>query len=154
MHMPASTTPRQLPVPPHYMRAAEQQQVREMTGPMGRPAGDHRSADRIIEQSPVMQHFLDNRDHDHVLDELKMQVGDWTTANPEPAARANAAYDLDKVLRFLDNLDDRHLNASHSRNGQIDGFCCNSHSTHDNSEASQLQAFSRKGYAALRHLRT
>lgn len=154
MHMPASTTPGQLPVPPHYMRAAEQQQVREMTGPMGRPAGDHRSADRIIEQSPVLQQFLDNRDHYHVLDELKMQVGDWTTANPEPAARANAAYDLDKVLRFLDNLDDRQLNASHSRNGKVDGVASDGYSTLDNSEASLLQAFSRKGYAALRHLRT
>ncbi len=154
MHMPAVSIPAQLPVPPHYMRVAEQQQVREMTRPMGRPAGDHRSADRIIEQSPVLQHFLDNRDHDHLLDELKMQVGDWTTANPEPDARANAAYDLNKVLRFLDNLDDRHLNASHSRNGQVDGVASDGYSILDNSEASLLHAFSRKGYDVLRHLRT
>ncbi|WP_339497588.1 hypothetical protein [Pseudomonas sp. EA_15y_Pfl1_P101] len=154
MNTPASSSHMQLPIPPHYMRAAEQKQVRKMTGPMGRPSGDLRSADRIIEQSPVLKHFLDNRDNYHLLDDLKMQVGDWTTANPGPEARANAAYDLDKVLRFIDNLDDRSLNASHSRNGQIDGFSSNGYSTLDNSEASLLKEFSHKGYSVLRRLPT
>ena len=105
-----------LPVPPNYMRADEQKQVREMNGPMGRPVGDHRSADRIIEQSPVLKSFLDNRDNYLLIDDLKRNVGDWDSANPE--VRANAIYDLDKVLRFIDNLDDRYLNGSHSRNGK------------------------------------
>lgn len=141
-----------LPVPPNYMRADEQKQVREMNGPMGRHVGDHRSADRIIEQSPVLKSFLDNRDNYLLIDDLKRNVGDWDSATPE--VRANAIYDLDKVLRFIDNLDDRYLNGSHSRNGKIDGFASNGYSRLDNSEASLLKAFSDKGYPVLRHLRT
>ena len=141
-----------LPVPPNYMRADEQKQVREMNGPMGRPGGDHRSADRILEQSPVLKSFLDNRNNYHLIDDLKRNVGDWDSANPE--VRASAIYDLDKVLRFIDNLDDRYLNGSHSRNGEIDGFASNGYSLLDNSEASLLKAFSDEGYPALRHLRT
>ncbi|WP_231501165.1 MULTISPECIES: hypothetical protein [Pseudomonas] len=141
-------------VPPHYMRDDEQKQVREMNGPMGRPDGDHRSADSIIEKSSLLKSFLDNRDNYHMIDDLRRQVGDWTHANPDPEARANAAYDLDKVLRFIDNLDDRHLNAIHSRNGNIDGFASNGYGTLDNSEASVLKAFSEKGYSVLKHLRT
>ncbi|MDO9344766.1 hypothetical protein [Pseudomonas pergaminensis] len=152
--MNMSANPNQLHIPPNYMRVAEQQQIREMTGPMGRPTGDHRTAERIIEQSPILRHFLDNRYNYHLLDDLKRQVGDWTEANPDPQARANAAYDLDKVLRFLDNLDDRHLNASRSLNGQIDGVASNGYSIIDNSEISLLQAFSLNGYEALRGLRT
>ncbi|QHD07356.1 hypothetical protein PspR76_17175 [Pseudomonas sp. R76] len=136
------------------MRAAEQNQVREMTGPMGRPSGDHRSAERIIEQSSVMKRFLEGRDHYHVGEDLKKQVGDWTDANPDPQARADAAYDLDKVLRFIDNVDDRTLNASHSRNGYIDGFSEDGFGNRDNSEASLLQQFSWHGYETLRHLPT
>ena len=78
--MNMSATPNQLHIPPNYMRVAEQQQIREMTGPMGRPTGDHRTAERIIEQSPILRHFLDNRYNYHLLDDLKRQVGDWTEA--------------------------------------------------------------------------
>ncbi|WP_235864759.1 hypothetical protein [Pseudomonas costantinii] len=101
-----------------------------------------------------MRRFLEGRDHYEVGDELKMQVGDWTDANPDPKARADAAYHLDKVLRFLDNVDDRTLNGSHSRNGYIDGFSDDGYGTVDNSEASLLKAFSRKGYEVLRRLPT
>ena len=89
-----------------------------------------------------------------MIDDLKRQVGDWSGANPNPQTRADAAYDLDKVLRFIDNLDDRYLNGSHSRNGKIDGFASNGYSLLDNSEVSVLKAFSDKGYPVLRHLRT
>ncbi|MGB3126673.1 MAG: hypothetical protein WBB95_22920 [Pseudomonas sp.] len=143
-----------LPKPPHYMRAVEQQQVREMTGPTGRPAFDHRTAERIIEQSPIMKRFLEGRDHYEVGDELMMQVGDWTDANPDPTSRADAAYHLDKVLRFIDNVDERTLSASHSRNGHIDGFYNDGYGLAHDSEASLLKAFSRKGYEVLRYLQT
>ncbi|WP_256262172.1 hypothetical protein [Pseudomonas costantinii] len=101
-----------------------------------------------------MRRFLEGRDHYEVGDELKMQVGDWTDANPDLKARADAAYNLDKVLRFLDNVDDRTLSGSHSRNGYIDGFSDDGYGTVDNSEASLLKAFSRKGYEVLRRLPT
>lgn len=152
MPIPANLTP--LPIPSNYMRMAEQQQLREMTGPEGRPAGDHRSAERIIEQSAVLRRFLDNRDNYHLVDELKMQLGDWTLGNPDSKSRADAAYALDKVLRFIDNVDDRTLNDSHSRNGYIDGFADSGCGVVDPSEASLLKAFSRKGYEVLRYLPT
>ncbi|MGY2291690.1 hypothetical protein ACW9H6_18125 [Pseudomonas sp. SDO528_S397] len=142
------------PVPPHYMRAAEQQQVREMTGPVSRPHGDHRSAERIIEQSPVLRRFLNSRDHYEVGDELKRQVGDWTDANPNPQARADAAYTLEKVLKFIDNLDDRELTASRSRNGRVDGFRRDGYVTVPHSEASILKEFSHSGFRVLRYLPT
>ncbi|MDE2037154.1 MAG: hypothetical protein KGI95_29155, partial [Pseudomonas sp.] len=77
-----------------------------MTGATGRLAGDHRSSDQITEQSPVLKNFLDNRDHYEVSDDLKRQVGDWSAANQDPDSRADATYNLDKVLRFIDNVDD------------------------------------------------
>ncbi|WP_438867277.1 hypothetical protein [Pseudomonas sp. L1(2025)] len=143
-----------LPVPPNYMRVAEQNQLREMSAPMGRPAGDHRSAERIIEQSSVTRRFLESRDHYEIGDDLKKQVGDWTDANPDLEARANAAYDLDKVLRFIDNVDYRTLNGSESRNGHVDGFCLSGYGSTINSEASLLRQFSRYGYETLRYLPT
>ena len=84
-----------------------------------------------------------------MIDDLRRQVGDWSGANPNPQTRADAAHDLDKVLRFIDNLDDRQLNASHSRNGKIDGY-----DTLENSEASVLKEFSDKGYPVLREFLT
>lgn len=150
MSIPEGLKP--LPVPPNYMRAAERRQLLEMTGPMGRPAGDLRSAARIIEQSPVATRFLESRDHYDVGDDLKRQVGDWTDANPNPQARADAAYDLDKVLRFIDNVDDRTLNGSDSRNGHIDGFSDYGYSSLDNSEARLLSRFAQNGYEVLRRL--
>ena len=152
MYMSVTSAVLRLPsIPPHYMRAEEQKHLREMTEPVSRSAVDHRSADRIIEQSAVTRRFLDGREHYLVGDDLKLQVGDWTNANPAPQARADAAYNLDKVLRFIDNVDDRTLNASVSRNGQIDGFSESGYSYVDNSEASLLRRFSWYGYEELRH---
>ncbi|WP_395607696.1 hypothetical protein [Pseudomonas sp. B22129] len=101
-----------------------------------------------------MRRFLEGRDHYEVGDELMLQVGDWTHANPDPKARADAAYYLDQVLRFIDNVDDRTLKQSHSRNGFIDGFYSDGYGSADESEASLLKAFSRKGYEVLRYLPT
>lgn len=141
-----------LPTPPHYMRAAEQRQVREMTGPTGRLSIDHRSAESIINQSIIVRRFLEGRDHYQIGDDLKLQIGDWTDVNTDTKSRADAAYHLDKVLRFLDNVDDRTLNASHSRNGHIDGFDSSGYGTAAGSEASLLKAFSLNGYEILRNL--
>ncbi len=153
MAVSVSASLQPLPVPAHYMRVTEQDQIREMTGPTGRPAGDHRSAERIIENSPVMKRFLDTADHYQIGDDLKKRVGDWTEANPDPEARADAAYDLDKVLRFIDNVDDRTLQGGDSRNGKIEGFSDHGYRILNNSEADLLEAFAHEGYLTLRHLR-
>ena len=140
---------RPLPIPPNYMRVAERGEVRQMSGPMGRPAGDHRSAERIIEQSPVLKNYLDSRDSPQLVVDLKRHVGDWTEANPDPDARANAAYDLEKVLRYIDNLDESRLNGSEERNGKIDGFSELGVVILHNSEADRLDQFAREGYSVL-----
>lgn len=138
-----------LPIPPNYMRVAEQREVRRLTGPMGRPAGDHRSAERIIEQSPVLKHYLDARERWQLEPDLKRHVGDWTQANPDPDARADATYDLEKVVRFIDNLDECKLNGSEERNGKIDGFSESGVVILHNSEADRLDQFARQGYSVL-----
>ncbi|WP_233096730.1 hypothetical protein [Pseudomonas sp. MF6787] len=138
-----------LPIPPNYMRVAEQRAVRQLTGPMGRPAGDHRSAERIIEQSAVLKNYVDGNDRWQLDRDLKRHLGDWTQANPDPDARANAAYDLDKVLRFIDNLDECKLDGSEERNGKIDGFSERGVVILHNSEADRLDQFARKGYSVL-----
>ena len=138
-----------LPIPPNYMRVAEQRAVRLLTGPMGRPAGDHRSAERIIEQSAVLKDYVDGNDRWQLDRDLKRHLGDWTQANPDPDARANAAYDLDKVLRFIDNLDECKLDGSEERNGKIDGFSERGVVILHNSEADRLDQFARKGYSVL-----
>ena len=138
-----------LPIPPNYMRVAEQRAVRRLTGPMGRPAGDHRSAERIIEQSAVLKDYVDGNDRWQLDRDLKRHLGDWTQANPDPDARANAAYDLDKVLRFIDNLDECKLDGSEERNGKIDGFSKRGVVILHNSEADRLDQFARKGYSVL-----
>lgn len=140
-----------LPVPPNYMRAKEQEQVRDMTGPQGLPSGDHRSAQAIIDTSSTLRQFLRTHEHSNLGDRLKMQVGDWSDANPNPKSRADAAYDLDKVLRFIDNMDGRKLTASEERSGAIEGFLNYGDSTADNSEARVLEAFADKGYSVLRN---
>ena len=138
-----------LPIPPNYMRVAEQREVRQLTGPMGRPAGDHRSAERIIEQSAVLKDYVDGNDRWQLDRDLKRHLGDWTQANLDPDARANAAYDLDKVLRFIDNLDECKLDGSEERNGKIDGFSERGVVILHNSEADRLDQFARKGYSVL-----
>lgn len=138
-----------LPIPPNYMRVAEQREVRQLTGPMGRPAGDHRSAERIIEQSAVLKDYVDGNDRWQLDRDLKRHLGDWTQANLDPDARANAAYDLDKVLRFIDNLDECKLDGSEERNGKIDGFSKRGVVILHNSEADRLDQFARKGYSVL-----
>ena len=151
-HTPSDVRP--LRVPLHYMCFKEQQQIRQMNQPLGRPAGDHRSAESIIEQSPLIQSVLKHTGNYSLYDPLKRQVGDWTDANPDPEARANAAYDLDKVLRFIDNADDELLQDSTTRNGNIDGFYNYGFRIVENSEASLLRTFASEGYYSLRYLQT
>lgn len=138
-----------LPLPPNYMRVAEQREVRQLNGPTGRPTGDHRSAERIIEQSPVLRDFLAGNDRFQLQPDLKRHVGDWTLANKAPQARADAIYNLDKVLRFVDNLDEDKLKGSEERNGKIDGFSDLGVTIMHDSEADRLDQFARQGYQAL-----
>ena len=138
-----------LPLPPNYMRVAERREVRQLNGPAGRPAGDHRSAERIIEQSPVLRDFLEGNDRFQVDVDLKRHLGDWTQSNTDPEARADAIYNLEKVLRFIDNLDEDKLKGSVERNGKIDGFSDLGVTILPNSEADRLDQFARQGYQAL-----
>lgn len=138
-----------LPLPPNYMRVAERREVRQLNGPAGRPAGDHRSAERIIEQSPVLKDFLEGNDRFQVDVDLKRHLGDWTQSNTDPEARADAIYNLEQVLRFIDNLDEDKLKGSEERNGKIDGFSDLGVTILHDSEADRLDQFARRGYQAL-----
>ncbi|WDU65258.1 hypothetical protein LRS56_12860 [Pseudomonas poae] len=137
-------------VPPNYVRRDERQHIRDMNGPITRPAGDHRSADMIIEQSLILEGFY--RSNAHVFDDhLKEQVGDWTHRNQDPEARADAAFTLEKVLRFID-----HYGNSETRwNAQIDGFTKWEYfDVAPQSEASVLEQFAYHGWDVLHALGT
>lgn len=138
-----------LPLPPNYMRVAERREVRQLNGPAGRPTGDHRSTERIIEQSPVLKDFLEGNDRFQVDVDLKRHLGDWTQSNTDLEARADAIYNLEKVLRFIDNLDEDKLKGSEERNGKIDGFSDLGVTILHDSEADRLDQFARRGYQAL-----
>ncbi|BDB20018.1 hypothetical protein cym2001_33830 [Pseudomonas sp. CYM-20-01] len=120
--------------------------------PEGRPSGDHRSAKQIINANPAVKHLLRRRDSYPTTDLLKRQLGDWTSANPSARSRADAAYNLARVVNFLDNVNDRTVGNSESRDGKINGFHNAGYSTRKNSEARLLVAFAEQGYEVLRNL--
>lgn len=118
----------------------------------GRPAGDQRSAKQIINANPAVKHLLRRRDSYPTTDRLKRQLGDWTCANPRANSRADAAYNLARVVNFLDNVNDRTVGNSEPRDGKINGFHNAGYSTRKNSEARLLVAFAEQGYEVLRNL--
>ncbi|ARB27584.1 hypothetical protein HX787_00205 [Pseudomonas tolaasii] len=144
-----------LPVPPHYFTGEDRTEnnwLQAPTAQQGRPPGDQRNARQIINANPALKNLLKRRDSYPTTDLLKRQVGDWTSANPNAQKRADAAYDLARVLNYIDNVNDRKVGNSESRDGKINGFHNAGHSTRKNSEARLLVAFAEKGYEVLANL--
>ena len=124
------------------------------TSPSGRPIGDTRSAEQILNANPIVARFfelMDNNPHfSKTLEQLKALVGDWTESNKDPESRANAAYNIAKVANYIDaqpnlyRLDDAFSGAGP---GDLLGFT--SRGANPGTEASILIDFSEHGYAAL-----
>ncbi|MEQ7921718.1 type III effector HrpK domain-containing protein [Xanthomonas sp. WHRI 1810A] len=105
-----------------------------------RPDNDERSAQQIIDDSPLLKN-LGNQSG--VKDMLKEQVGDFET-DPDAAFRATQV--LDHIARY-DGQGER-LAGNDVNNDSIDGFTKSGEAKH-NTEAGRLQDFGKDGFDSL-----
>ncbi|TQV84057.1 hypothetical protein FKG94_05165 [Exilibacterium tricleocarpae] len=117
------------------------------TCPTGRPKGDNRTAEQIIEDNPVLKNLGDQKDIKR--EELKKQCGDWTEANPDKEDRANAAYNMAKVLNYIDTCQNREGgDRKNSGDANIEGITsCGD--ARRGTEAGMLKDFAEQGYGSL-----
>lgn len=114
----------------------------------GRPPGDTRSAQEIIDANPVLQNLGDQKDIKR--GELKQRFGDWTEDNPDPASRADAAYNMARVLNSIKGLNNREggSRGDLANNGKIDGITKGGDARHG-TEAGVLKDIAEQGLKAL-----
>lgn len=121
------------------------------TGAYGRPAGDHRGAEKIFSDNPALKDVLkqDGPFSNDFLNKLKQQTGDWGPANDNPESRADAAYNLSEVVNHIDGREGlKRQGSSQQGDHRMQGFG-QFGSVSAGSEAQLLKAFSEKGYSAL-----
>ncbi len=120
----------------------------------GRPAGDNRSAENILNANPIVGRIESTLEtvpnlHD-TLNNLKALTGDWSENNTNANSRADAAYNISKVANYIDSrLDALRIDEGFDDSGreELTGF--NTEGVNPGTEASMLLAFSKHGYAAL-----
>ncbi|QVX14697.1 hypothetical protein DB356_08245 [Pseudomonas congelans] len=115
----------------------------------GRPAGDTRSAEEIIEANPILAKLGDQKDINR--EGAYKQLGDWTENNKDPEARADAAYNAARVLNYIDashgaSGSDRGDKAG---NGDLEGITDDGDARHG-TPAGNWKDFTEKGYGALK----
>ncbi|UFH48789.1 hypothetical protein [Pseudomonas sp. KNUC1026] len=111
-----------------------------------RPEGDYRSAQQIIDDSPLLKN-LGNQSG--VKDKLKERVGDF---EKDP----DAAYRATQVLEHIEKLDEngklitrKISERNEAGNGKVDGFTKSGEARHG-TEAGRLQDFGKYGYGFLK----
>jgi uncharacterized membrane-anchored protein YjiN (DUF445 family) len=121
--------------------AAKPQPSDELGKGQKRPEGDNRSAQQIIDDTPLLK-YLGNQSE--VKDNLKKQVGDFDTD-------ADAAYRASKVLEHVEHIDEdgKMTDGENLGNGSIDGFTKDGDARHG-TEAGRLQDFGKYGYSSLK----
>lgn len=114
----------------------------------GRPAGDNRSAEQIIDENPVLKNLGDQKDIKR--DELKKRFGDWTEDNKDPESRADAAYNMSKVLNSIKGLNssDGSARTEVSENDKIEGITKDGDARHG-TEAGVLKDIAEQGLKML-----
>jgi hypothetical protein len=105
------------------------------------PEGDKRSAQDIIDDTPLLKN-LGNQGG--VKDKLKERVGDFET---DP----NAAYRAKQVLEHIEQLDEsgNRVAGNDVGNGKVDGFTSH-HEARHGTEAGRLQDFGKYGFDNLK----
>ncbi len=106
-----------------------------------RPEGDDRSAQDIINDTPVLKNLGNQSD---VKDNLKDRVGDFET-DPDAAYRAK------QVLEHVEKYDEggERIASKDIDNGRVDGFTKGGDAKHG-TEAGRLQDFGRQGFSHLK----
>lgn len=113
----------------------------------GRPEGDNRSADEIINDNPALKNLGNQKDIKQ--DELKKRFGDWTADNPDPKSRADAAFRMSKVLNFIDNIPQKD-GTTREGNGDITGITSSGDARHG-TEAGILKDVAEQGLGKLKN---
>ncbi|WP_462381234.1 HPP family protein [Pseudomonas sp. Marseille-QA0892] len=106
-----------------------------------RPEDDKRSAQEIIDDTPLLKN-LGNQSG--VKDKLKERVGDFDND-------ADAAYRAAQVLEHIEKYDEKgeRLVGGDTENGRVDGFTSQGHAKHG-TEAGRLQDFGKYGFTHLK----
>jgi len=125
----------------------------------GRPAGDHRTAEEIINANPVLKnldfqpsiyrHGPRQQSLPHNYREgIYKHTGDWTENNKDPESRANSAFNAAQVLNFIDSSEAHAVLTSQHNDGFLTGRLPGSR-TQEHSEYALLATFIEKGYSGL-----
>jgi hypothetical protein len=128
----------------HASNAGDDTEAREQAEQLGfkweRPEGDDRSAQEIIDDSPLLKN-LGNQSG--VRDMLKERVGDFETD-------ADAAYRAMQVLEHIETLDGsgEKIAGKDVANGRVDGFTKGGDAK-NGTEAGRLQDFGKFGFSHL-----
>lgn len=112
----------------------------------GRPADDTRTAEEIIDDNPVLKNLGDQKDIKRDL--LKERSGDWTSDNTDPESRADAAYNMAKVLNWIDGSNDSKGNSRGLADGDIQGITSSGDARHG-TEAGKLKDFAEQGFGVF-----
>ena len=115
----------------------------------GRPPGDTRTAEQIIEDNPILKNLGHQKDINRSL--AYQQLGDWTSNNKDPQARADAAFNAARVLNYIDtslSADGEHRGKAHG-NGDLEGITRSGDARHG-TPAGMWKDFTEQGYLALR----
>lgn len=114
----------------------------------GRPPGDNRSAEQIIDENPVLKNLGNQKDIKR--EQLKERFGDWTDANKDPKSRADAAYNMACVLNSIKGLNARDGSERKeiSANDKIEGITKDGDARHG-TEAGVLKDIAEQGLKML-----
>jgi len=114
----------------------------------GRPPGDNRSAEQIIDDNPVLKNLGNQKDIKR--EQLKERFGDWTDANKDPKSRADAAYNMACVLNSIKSLNARDGSERKeiSANDKIEGITKSGDARHG-TEAGVLKDIAEQGLKML-----
>lgn len=108
---------------------------------------DTRSADDIINDNPVLKDLGNQKDIKQ--DDLKKRFGDCTADNKDPASRADAAYNMAKVLNSIDGMDTKN-GKSRTGDGDMQGITKDSDARHG-TEAGVLKDVAEQGLGMLKN---
>ena len=113
-----------------------------------RPENDHRSAEQIILDNPILKNLGPQKEIHLAL--IKERLGDWTASNPDPESRADAAYNAARVLNWIDTSltaigEDR---GEYSNNGVLEGYTSTGYAAFG-TPAGAWEGFIEHGYHVL-----
>lgn len=121
----------------------------------GRPQGDRRTAEEIVNANPILKSTPISIPQENMFRFL----GDWTSNNPNPDARADAAYNAARLFNYIDTTyqNGKGINPrADQKNNYIDGETRgilpadeNEAFIREGTEAHFLRTFSETGYSVL-----